>query len=300
MQMIAAMFRKRTGFKHIKPYKGTSRILLHILFWGLFYLFLLGYFHGVSSFLQNGPKEMQNHLTLFSGIILFTTINIHYGVVYLIRKQRLLIIPYIIVAWFINWLLLSYLYHLPDMNSYLHSKENVHYSTQLFSIKNLFFLMNVSIYINLLSITLKLIIDYYFASQKTLLLIELQNNMEVDFLKAQIKPHFLFNALNSIYGIALNDKETISLLLDFSKLLRYLLYEDRQQATLYEEIEIIKIFNQMHPGTHITFHYGHFSNTTIRKYELLTSIQHIYAAPVATAYELVQDHDTFHFKPILK
>lgn len=297
--MIAEIFRKRTGYRHIKPYKGNSRIVLHILFWGLFYLFLLTYFYGVSISTKEGLSEVKKHLYLFCGIQLLLTLYIHYGVIYLVRHQRILIIPYAISAYFINWLLLTYLFHLPDMQSYLHSNENFFYSTSILSVKNLFFFINVSIYINLLSITLKLLIDYYFASQKTLLLTELRNQMEVDFLKAQIKPHFLFNALNSIYGIALNDREAITLILDFSKLLRYLLYEDRPQTSLYEEIEIIKIFVQMHPDTHITFHYGHFSNTAIRKHELLTNIQHIYTAPTATVYELVKEDNVFHFKPVL-
>lgn len=298
MQMIAEIFRKRTGYSHIKPYKGTSRIVLHILFWGIFYLFLVGYFYSVSMSTEEGPKEIKKHLYFFCGIQLLLTIYIHYGTIYLVRKQRWLIIPYAISAYYINWLLLTYLFHFPDMQAYLHSSENLYYSTSPLSVKNLFFFMNVSIYINLLSITLKLLIDYYFASQKTLLLTELQNQMEVDFLKAQIKPHFLFNALNSIYGMALNDREAIALLLDFSKLLRYLLYEDRPQTSLYEEIEIIQIFVQMHPDTHITFQYGHFSNTLIRKHDLLAAVQHIYAAPAATAYELVKADNHFYFKPV--
>lgn len=292
------MRRKKTGFKHIKPYKGTSRILLHILFWGLFYLFLLIYFQGNVSYEEHIPKEMSDHLFLFCGILLTLTIYIHYGAAYLLRKQPWLIIIYVFSAYCLNWLLFTLLFQLPDMIAYMGSKENLYYSPQLFSVKNLFFFMNVNVYINLLSITLKLMIDYHFASQKTLLLMELQNKMEVDFLKTQIKPHFLFNALNSIYGIALNDREAVTLLLDFSKLLRYLLYEDRQQTTLFEEIAIIRIFVQLHPDTHITFHYGHFNDTIIRKYELLNGVQNIYNAPVAHIYELVQEDNTFHFKPV--
>ncbi len=60
-------------------------------------------------------------------------------------------------------------------------------------------------------------------------------NAEVNFLKSQINPHFLFNTLNSIYSQAhsRSDKTEISIL-KLSELLRYVLYdsgEDRVEIT---------------------------------------------------------------------
>ena len=49
---------------------------------------------------------------------------------------------------------------------------------------------------------------------------------ELESLKSQINPHFLFNSLNTIYGLAKrSDSETADAILKLSDILRYILYE---------------------------------------------------------------------------
>ncbi len=62
---------------------------------------------------------------------------------------------------------------------------------------------------------------------------------ELNFLKAQINPHFLFNTLNSIYALALKKSEdTPGVVIKLSKLLRFVLYE-AQAKTITIEKEIL-------------------------------------------------------------
>ena len=71
---------------------------------------------------------------------------------------------------------------------------------------------------------------------------------ELDYLKAQINPHSLFNSLNTIYGhIEKNNQTARNTLLQFSELLRYQLYDcGEEKVSLEKEITYIKNFIAFH------------------------------------------------------
>ena len=65
---------------------------------------------------------------------------------------------------------------------------------------------------------------------------------ELQLLKAQVHPHFLFNTLNNIYSFSLaGSPKTPQMILKLSSLLSYMLYECKANKVLLEkEIEIMK------------------------------------------------------------
>jgi len=67
-------------------------------------------------------------------------------------------------------------------------------------------------------------------------------NAELQLLKAQIHPHFLFNTLNNIYSYSLkNSAQTSQMLLKLSSLLRYILYDCKtNEVMLDREIDAMK------------------------------------------------------------
>jgi len=67
---------------------------------------------------------------------------------------------------------------------------------------------------------------------------------ELESLKSQINPHFLFNSLNTIFGLAKKDrKETADAVQKLSDILRYVIYESNVSfITLSKEINLIESF----------------------------------------------------------
>lgn len=65
---------------------------------------------------------------------------------------------------------------------------------------------------------------------------------ELNMLKMQINPHFFFNSLNSVYALTyLNVEDSRTALLTLSRMMRYLLYNTREElTTLAKEVSFLK------------------------------------------------------------
>lgn len=73
---------------------------------------------------------------------------------------------------------------------------------------------------------LKLLLDYVRAQKRLAEITKEKAESELQFLKSQINPHFLFNSLNSVYFlIDKSNREAREALHKFSDMLRYQLYE---------------------------------------------------------------------------
>ncbi|MCE7990330.1 MAG: histidine kinase [Roseivirga sp.] len=70
---------------------------------------------------------------------------------------------------------------------------------------------------------------------------------ELDLLKSQINPHFLFNTLNNIYGLVhMKDPRAPEMISQLSKILRYLLYDcGAARVSLRKEKELIENYLQL-------------------------------------------------------
>lgn len=98
-----------------------------------------------------------------------------------------------------------------------------------------FFLLTIILFVK----AFKDVIDY----QKQLVAAERDRfALELDFLKAQVNPHFLFNTLNSVYARVFDsDEQAADLVLRLSELMRYNLYEtDAENIALDKELGYVQ------------------------------------------------------------
>ncbi|MBP4136969.1 sensor histidine kinase [Flavobacterium geliluteum] len=73
------------------------------------------------------------------------------------------------------------------------------------------------------------------------------NQMQLNSLKGQLNPHFLFNTFNTLYGISLEFPErTSDLIMKVSQLMRYQLESNNKQyVSLEDELEFINSYIQL-------------------------------------------------------
>lgn len=70
---------------------------------------------------------------------------------------------------------------------------------------------------------------------------------ELEYLKAQVNPHFFMNMLNNIHGmVEMNPAKAQVMIMELSKLMRYVLYEGAKNRTyLYKETDFITSYVEL-------------------------------------------------------
>ncbi|MEG2318486.1 MAG: histidine kinase [Rikenellaceae bacterium] len=122
-----------------------------------------------------------------------------------------------------------------------------------------------------------------------------QMESELSYLKQQINPHFLFNALNSIYSLIISTSpDAGDAVLKLSAILRYMLYEtDKTTVSLSKELDMINDYLSLQKlkctsATKVTFVYnGDVDNRSLPPLILIPFIEN------AFKYGSDNVHDSF-------
>ncbi|MEM8892320.1 MAG: histidine kinase, partial [Bacteroidota bacterium] len=100
----------------------------------------------------------------------------------------------------------------------------------------------------LLPLAIKNSLGYYKAYAQNLQFSKDKVQWELNFLKAQVNPHFLFNTLNNLYGNIIKERndQSAEIVTRLSDFMRYSLENaDRRSIPLQEEIELINNYLEL-------------------------------------------------------
>ncbi|MBD0333257.1 MAG: sensor histidine kinase, partial [Chitinophagaceae bacterium] len=85
--------------------------------------------------------------------------------------------------------------------------------------------------------------------------------LQIDYLKAQLHPHFFFNTLNNIYSLALDaSADTAPTVAKLADLMRYIIYDgNKKTVPLTKEVEFIQNYMDLERIRHNSHTAIHFS-----------------------------------------
>lgn len=109
------------------------------------------------------------------------------------------------------------------------------------------FALFVSGFFVVVSALLKFAIDWFGSERIQRDLVSEKRDMELQFLKSQLNPHFLFNSLNNIYSLAYQKSEkTPDAILKLSEIMRYMIYESNDSwVSLSKEIAYVQSYIEL-------------------------------------------------------
>ena len=226
--------------------KSPQRLYRHIVFWLVYYLFsLLVYFHdGLDKIKFGAWAFLGASENLFHVIpqMIFCYAILYYLMPSFWYKQKY-------ISFFIGIILLSTGVYWFYFLEHIFIFKAIHHHAGLpfrpvaivywFTLISFFTYFPVS---GALVIALKILKNFYIKLKENQQLTRENANAELQLLKAQIHPHFLFNTLNNIYSFALNKSpEASGLVGKLSDTIYYMITEcNADFVTLGKEIKMLK------------------------------------------------------------
>ena len=212
-----------------------QRVLLHILFW----LAVLLFFNFVFRYKQTPLEVLWVSAVFLPGHLIFAySLNYYLFPRYVLKGK----IPASVIGLFV--ILAISLFYLRLADVYV-----LHYSGRdaIWLPENLPRSIYALFSVGWIAVTIKLVRQWYREKEVQQQLEKEKLKVELQLLRAQLHPHFLFNTLNSIYAFSLEKSEHApQLVLKLSALLRYILYEcNAPVIPLTTEIDIIRNYLQL-------------------------------------------------------
>lgn len=197
------------------------RVIHHVLFWSLYLSYALFIHFFTIGF---GGLQWLPFIMLIDGITIYFNIEF-LTPKYLIHRK---LVPYFFLT------SVSLLFNIGVNFGLQHFVFNEFYCNTIYScLRQQSYSIIFSLVFLVIAIGLKLLKLNFQSLEKIKNLKETNINTELDYLKTQVNPHFLFNTLNNIKVlITINQQKATETLIKLSGLLRYQLYDCSEEKVL--------------------------------------------------------------------
>ena len=243
------------------------RFRRHLLFWIAWCLYYIVSFmvptHWIPAWNFSGPMThierygfILASLRILASAVLITLVHaaLVYGILYFILPRYLsktknwiittgLMVLFICIIAFINYFNFIFSFYFSTQKGYFASMPTMEFIVPVWTRH---ILINYPTIIGL-ALAIKLLKNWYLKQQETVQLAREKINAELQLLKAQVHPHFLFNTLNNIYSFILNGSPRApEMIKKLSALLNYILNECNQPLVpLSKELSLIQDYMEL-------------------------------------------------------
>lgn len=218
-----------------------NRILTHVLFWiSLSFLYTQIVFRGDMPFWD----QYLLNVVLFPSIILASYLLVYYQLPKLIHKKKYLIfgITLILSLYFSMVLARVLTLYIAEPVLGMDGAYPGMLINIISSVDRLFngYLLTIVLGVGLMA-TIKMMKQNIEQKQRAERLEKEKHKAELNFLKAQIHPHFLFNTLNNLYTLTLQKSDQApKTVIKLSEMLDYMLYQcNDKQVPIHKEIKLL-------------------------------------------------------------
>lgn len=214
-----------------------SRVLwLHLSFWCVYLSFTI---YQISGFQHGSPD--------WSRIILSTTIALSFNMLFAYLNYFLLL-PRFLERKELGRYLLEFLVPFVILIMIRVSIERAiaeayaHHTRFFFSTRFVVYVAAITLFITIFVAMLRFAEEWFELEAKKKAIENEKLTAELNFLKAQINPHFLFNTLNNLYYLAYTQSpNTTEVIAKLSQMMRYMIYDSNHpQVLLSKEIEYMQ------------------------------------------------------------
>tara|TARA_R110002051_G_scaffold181774_1_gene251257 strand:- start:23377 stop:24450 length:1074 start_codon:yes stop_codon:yes gene_type:complete len=233
-------------------FRKVAVILLHLLFW-VFGIYIISKVFGVSSvevFAEsNSNEEQQVIITYDDNFVWATIVTVFLSAVVFYTNVFVLLRSYFKSRKLFNYLpkligiLLLAIILVILFNRYVNYTHSM--NDGLFMFPSLGLHIALFIFYTALSVAYAFTSEWFKNEKLRNEITQEKLSTELNFLKAQINPHFLFNTLNNLFSISQkhNIPELSTGISELSNLMRYMLYESNASfVSLKKEIDYIESF----------------------------------------------------------